>query len=148
LAGTINDVDFNAVRYLREAQNWVTCPIAAGRASFIEGGFLDKRPAGGLDDAAFDLIAYAIRVDRFAAIDRSDGAHDPDQSAIARNLDLHRYGGIGAEVLEARKAVLQGTDFSADTLRLVKRNSFAIARPTIRGKRWVAPTAPLKASGH
>src|SRR5439155_1257994 len=58
-----------------------------------------KRPARGLDDAAFDLVDHAVGVDDLAGIHRRDDARDAHPTALTLDLDVGRHRAVRGEVL-------------------------------------------------
>src|SRR5581483_5065475 len=66
LAGPVDDLDLDAARHVREAQDRIAAPVAARDPALVEGDRLERRPAERLQDAAFDLVADAVRVYRLA----------------------------------------------------------------------------------
>src|SRR6185436_356200 len=92
------DVD---LRNLGEAQDRVALPAVGGDPTVGEANALLERPTRGLDDAAFDLVGRAIRIDHQAGI---NGRPDADETNLLVDLDLGHDRGIGGAVLVAGKA--------------------------------------------
>src|SRR6185436_1548869 len=103
-SGPADDVDLDAVGDTREAQDWISTPIRTGNPHRVERHRLIQRPAQRLDDAAFDLVAYSVRIDCFAAIDGGHGPHEPQAPALAIDLRFARDRGIRGEILVARES--------------------------------------------
>ena len=65
--------------YLRfDARCW---PIGPEKRE-VEGDAFVKRPARGLENAPFDLVADAVGIDRLAAIHSGSGTHQADAAAL------------------------------------------------------------------
>src|SRR5437899_4271388 len=102
LAGPVDDVHLEALRRVREAQDRVARPVAAGDARIVEGRGFEARPADRLQDAALDLVLDAVGIDRLAAVDRGDDAQHAHVRSLALDLNFHRDRRIGGVVLVAR----------------------------------------------
>ena len=72
-------------------------------AHSIEGDAFVKRPARGLENAPFDLVADAVGIDRLGAIHSGSGTHQADAVAPMLEADLDGNRRIGAQVLVPRK---------------------------------------------
>ena len=96
-----------------EAQDRIGLPVGAGMR--VRRNSTPRRASSSrLQDAAFDLVASTIRVDRLAAIDRGDARTSCDAAGLAFDLDLQRDRAIGGEVLvfgERKAAAAAGSGF-------------------------------------
>ena len=72
-------------------------------AHSIEGDAFVKRPARGLENAPFDLVADAVVIDRLAAIHSGSATHQADAAAPMLKADLNGNRRTGAEILIPRK---------------------------------------------
>src|SRR5207248_10432705 len=99
----LDHMHVDASRNVGKARDRIATPIGARDRRVVERYGFVERPARGLYDTAFDLIANTVGIDGLAAIDRGDCAQDFYASRFAFDLDVDRHREIGAEVLVARK---------------------------------------------
>src|SRR5437879_1537268 len=76
--------------------------------------FVD-RPRKRLHDAALDLVADAVRIDRLAAVDDRGDARDLDPAAVALDHHLQRHRAIGREILVTGKGEARAAAGAAGT---------------------------------
>src|SRR5262249_47695159 len=66
-------------------------------------------PAHRLHDAALDLVANAIGIDRLSAVNRAHGADDAHAARLALDFGFYRDCAIGREILVAREGEAAST---------------------------------------
>src|SRR5271170_1940727 len=81
-AGAVDDMHIDAIGHVVEPDDGVTAPIPAGDLRLGVVNRFVERPAGGLHDAALDLVFDAVGADGIAAVDRGDGAYHADLAGI------------------------------------------------------------------
>src|SRR6266851_2350826 len=84
--------------HLAEAQDRVALPVARTDAGGVEPHALLQGPADGLDDAAFELVDRAVRIDDEAGV---GGAPDAGDADTLLDLDLGDDRGICGDVFVA-----------------------------------------------
>src|SRR5438128_11800898 len=89
------------IGHFAESQDRIFRPARAGDALPVEADALLQHPARGLNGAALDLVDDAVRIDRFADIDRQCQFPDTD---LLGALNLGDRSTIGPGVLVAAKA--------------------------------------------
>ena len=100
----------------------------------VEGDAFVKRPARGLENAPFDLVADAVGIDRLAAIHSGSGTHQADAAAPMLEADLDGNRRIGAEILIPRKGEAAPTPLpSAENATSRKRSAAAVMASRARG---------------
>src|SRR5205823_3574763 len=99
LTQPVDDMDLDTIGNFRETQHRIARPVGAGDAGLVEADGFVQRPARRLHDAALDLVADSVWVDRLPAVDRTDRTLEPRPSRFAIDLDLDREREIRALVL-------------------------------------------------
>src|SRR5437867_1528998 len=91
------DVDVDRFRRVAEGRDRIRVPAARDDATVAVLDLLQQGPRRGLLDAALDLVAHAVGVEREA---RVDGGPHVDQTHLARrrDLDLHDLRDVGPVV--------------------------------------------------
>src|SRR5215204_5365574 len=86
-----------------KAHHRIRGPIDAPYPALVECHRFEQRPAQGLHNAAFDLVADAVRIHCLAAVDSRHYAYDADL-AVALDLDLERDRAVGRGILVTRES--------------------------------------------